>query len=81
MADRNHHHFSARAGTRVSTIHAFVAELLRDRPVEAGVDPAFAVADDVTASLLLSEAWDRWLEQQREGDRTLNATPSSSGAR
>jgi ATP-dependent helicase/nuclease subunit A len=35
----------------VSTIHAFASDLLRERPVEAGVDPAFAVADELAASL------------------------------
>src|SRR6516162_4281115 len=45
----------------VSTIHAFAAELLLERPVEAGVDPAFTVADEIAASLLRTEAWDRWL--------------------
>jgi ATP-dependent exoDNAse (exonuclease V) beta subunit len=50
----------------VSTIHAFAAELLRERPVEAGIDPGFAVADELSASLLRAEAWDRWLEQQKD---------------
>ena len=49
----------------ISTIHAFAADLLRERPVEAGVDPGFAVADELTASLLRTEAWDRWLEQEK----------------
>ena len=30
---------------RIGTIHAFAAGLLRERPVEAGVDPGFTVAD------------------------------------
>ncbi|HEY3248129.1 MAG TPA: UvrD-helicase domain-containing protein [bacterium] len=50
----------------VSTIHAFAADLLRERPVEAGVDPAFAVADELQASLFRTEAWDRWLEKQKD---------------
>ena len=33
----------------VSTIHGFCAELLRERPVEARVDPAFAVLTDAQA--------------------------------
>ena len=56
----------------VSTIHAFAADLLRERPVEAGVDPGFAVADELTASLLRTEAWDHWLELQKDaGQRAL----------
>lgn len=50
----------------VSTIHAFAADLLRERPVEAGVDPAFGVADELAASLFRTEAWDRWLEKQKD---------------
>ncbi len=50
----------------ISTIHAFAADLLRERPVEARVDPAFTVADELTASLFRTEAWDRWLEQQKD---------------
>ncbi|HLW61179.1 MAG TPA: UvrD-helicase domain-containing protein [bacterium] len=52
----------------VSTIHAFAADLLRERPVEAGVDPAFTVADELTASLLRTQAWDRWLERQKDNE-------------
>jgi ATP-dependent helicase/nuclease subunit A len=50
----------------VSTIHAFASDLLRERPVEAGVDPAFAVTDELVASLFRTEAWDRWLEKQKD---------------
>ncbi len=56
----------------ISTIHAFCAALLRERPVEAGVDPGFQVADELTASLFRTEAWDRWLAQQKDApDETL----------
>src|SRR5439155_3022793 len=48
---------------RIGTIHAFAATLLRERPVEAGVDPGFTVADPLTASLLLDAAWERWLPE------------------
>jgi ATP-dependent exoDNAse (exonuclease V) beta subunit len=48
----------------VSTIHAFAASLLRERPVEARADPRFVVADELQATLLREETWDRWLEQQ-----------------
>ena len=41
---------------RISTIHAFCAELLRAHPAEAGVDPGFEVAEEGTAALLRREA-------------------------
>ena len=49
---------------RVGTIHSFCADLLRERPVEAGVDPLFEVAADDAADDLLGRAFDRWFERQ-----------------
>ncbi len=40
----------------IMTIHAFCARLLRDFPVEAGLDPQFAVLDEVEGRLLLRDA-------------------------
>ena len=48
----------------VSTIHGFCAELLRERPVEARVDPAFAVLTDTQAARIFSEAFTSWLHAQ-----------------
>ena len=48
---------------RIGTIHAFAAGLLRERPVEAGVDPGFTVADPLTARLLLDRTWEAWLPE------------------
>src|SRR5881296_3052634 len=47
---------------RIGTIHSFCADLLRERPVEAGVDPLFEVAPDDVARTLLDRAFDRWFE-------------------
>ena len=43
-------------GARISTIHAFCAALLREYPVEAGIDPNFAVLEEVDATLLRRRA-------------------------
>ena len=48
---------------QVSTIHAFCADLLRERPVEAGVDPRFEVLDDRGAQRLFRHAFDGWLQE------------------
>jgi ATP-dependent exoDNAse (exonuclease V) beta subunit len=48
----------------IMTIHSFCASLLRERPVEAAVDPQFTVADDLQRRLLLDKAWATWLEQE-----------------
>jgi len=46
----------------ITTIHGFAASLLRERPVEAGVDPDFEVLDPVQREVLLEEVWADWLE-------------------
>jgi ATP-dependent exoDNAse (exonuclease V) beta subunit len=51
----------------IGTIHSFCATLLRESPVEAGVDPGFAVADGLGRTLLVTRAWDAWLEEQLTG--------------
>jgi ATP-dependent exoDNAse (exonuclease V) beta subunit len=42
---------------RVSTIHGFCADLLREHPVDAGVDPYFEVADAETATSVFERAF------------------------
>src|SRR5262249_27717183 len=49
---------------RIGTIHAFCAELLRERPVEARVDPQFQVAPEDVARRLFGRVFDRWFERQ-----------------
>jgi len=48
----------------ISTIHTFCADLLRERPVEARVDPAFAVLTDTQADALFDEVFGAWLHEQ-----------------
>src|SRR5918996_470897 len=49
---------------QVSTIHGFCADLLRERPVEAGVDPLFTVLTEAQAARMYDEAFHHWLESQ-----------------
>ncbi len=51
---------------QISTVHAFCAALLRERPVEARVDPDFTVLDEFGASLLRGETWHEWLAQEMD---------------
>ena len=46
---------------QVSTIHGFCADLLRERPVEAGVDPRFEVLGESVP--VLAQAFDAWLQE------------------
>jgi ATP-dependent exoDNAse (exonuclease V) beta subunit len=47
----------------IGTIHAFCAQLLRERPVEAGVDPAFEELSEQEASSLYQRSFRAWMEQ------------------
>ncbi len=54
---------------RISTIHSFCARLLRENPVEAGLDPDFVVLDQTESQLLLLEAIDEeFLRGLADGD-------------
>lgn len=44
------------------TIHAFCARLLRERPVESGIDPDFTELEDEENGLLRSRCWSEYME-------------------
>ncbi|HXD89481.1 MAG TPA: UvrD-helicase domain-containing protein, partial [Candidatus Binataceae bacterium] len=46
----------------IGTIHSFCADLLRERPIEAGVDPMFAIASEEAHRPLFEAAFGRWFE-------------------
>ncbi len=46
----------------INTIHGFCADILRERPVDAGIDPKFEVLDEAAAEGLLQEAFRSWFE-------------------
>jgi ATP-dependent helicase/nuclease subunit A len=50
----------------VSTIHGFCADLLRERPVEARVDPLFRVLTEGQSERLFRAAFDAWLQERLE---------------
>ena len=47
----------------IGTIHAFCGDLLGERPVEAGIDPAFKMLDDAAAEAIADQAFERWLQR------------------
>lgn len=47
----------------IGTIHAFCARLLRERPLEAGLDPSFRELFGPEEERLRAEAWHRFLER------------------
>jgi ATP-dependent helicase/nuclease subunit A len=67
----------------VSTIHGFCADLLRERPVEARIDPLFRVLTEGQAERLFNDAFSGWfqsiLETPPEGvRRSLRRTSRGS---
>lgn len=67
---------------RISTIHAFCARMLREHPLEAGLDPDFAMLDE-NASLTYLERYSEQLllDALRSGDPGAVHIVSSRGLR
>ena len=66
------------SAARISTIHAFCAALLREYPIEADVDPAFAVLEEVDAAQLRYQAVRQTLESLA---RTQDSDPDKAALR
>ncbi len=49
----------------IGTIHSFCVRLLRERPVEAGIDPEFSEIEEHEDRLLLEESWDEYQAKAR----------------
>lgn len=47
----------------MGTIHSFCATLLRERPIEAGLDPDFMELEELEDALLRDKVWDEYLTQ------------------
>lgn len=47
----------------LGTIHAFCARLLRERPIEAGLDPDFQEAQEAEAQLIQERFWTSFVER------------------
>ncbi len=47
----------------ISTFHAFAVSLLKERPIEAGLDPHFTALDEVRSELFFREVWEPWISR------------------
>ena len=47
----------------IGTIHAFCGQLLRERPVEAGLPPDFSEVEEREEAVMRREAWDRFVQR------------------
>jgi ATP-dependent helicase/nuclease subunit A len=58
----------------IGTIHAFCARLLRESPLEAGLDPAFQEVTEADWDQLVRSYWHEWLREARlRRERLLTA--------
>ncbi|MEI7752447.1 MAG: UvrD-helicase domain-containing protein, partial [Candidatus Omnitrophota bacterium] len=55
----------------ISTVHSFCARLLRERPVEAGIDPDFEEIEEDINDLLAEEVWAAFIERQSIGNNPV----------
>ncbi|WP_435924139.1 UvrD-helicase domain-containing protein [Paenibacillus sp. DYY-L-2] len=55
----------------IGTIHAFCGRLLRERPIEACVDPMFRELEEEEALALQDQCWDEYLMQLKSRDEDL----------
>jgi ATP-dependent helicase/nuclease subunit A len=47
----------------ISTFHSFAVSLLKERPIEAGLDPHFTALDEIRSELFFREVWDTWISR------------------
>ncbi|MBV8845039.1 MAG: UvrD-helicase domain-containing protein [Bryobacterales bacterium] len=52
----------------IGTIHSFCAQILRERPVEANIDPAFEELPEQEAARIYQKAFRSWLERSLNQD-------------
>ena len=56
----------------LSTIHSFCARLLRERPVEAGIDPGFEEIEESEDAVFAKQVWSEFVERQGfENNKTI----------
>ncbi|MGB6066536.1 MAG: UvrD-helicase domain-containing protein [Desulfomonilaceae bacterium] len=63
----------------IGTIHSFCARMLRERPVEAGVDLAFEEIDEATDQELRQLAWDQYVAGLYAGNSPILAELEALG--
>ena len=53
----------------IGTIHSFCGQVLRERPVEARIDPAFEELPEKEQQRMYDRAFDHWFERALSEDR------------
>lgn len=47
----------------IQTLHSFAGNLLRERPLEAGLPPGFNIRDEFEADIAFERRWSEWLDE------------------
>ena len=55
----------------ICTLHAFAGNLLRERPLEAGLPPSFETSDEILAGIKFEDEWSAWLDRHLDGGTDL----------
>jgi ATP-dependent helicase/nuclease subunit A len=56
----------------IGTIHSFCAKLLRERPIEIGLDPSFTELEDIDDAIFRAQCWQDYLVKVRiEGEEVM----------
>ncbi len=65
----------------IGTVHSFCGRLLRERPIEAGLDPAFEPMDAAAEQTLRGRAWREFCERATREERlaTLRGSLEATG--
>lgn len=75
--DAYHHACIAQLGRieslRSQTIHSFCQNLLRQFPIEAGLDPQFTIIEGFERALLYGELYDAWVDDETRLHPTVEA--------
>ena len=62
----------------MQTIHSFAAQLLRERPLDAGLPPGWMNLDEIADSERFNERWDAWLETVLARDANISQEVAAS---
>ncbi len=50
----------------ISTFHSFAVSLLKERPIEAELDPNFTALDDIQSEIFFRKVWEPWISRALE---------------
>ena len=65
----------------ISTFHSFAVSLLKERPIEALLDPHFIALDEIRSELYFREVWEPWIGRALEDRHPVLETALRSGIR